>query len=153
MKKATILFTLLILWSNFSLIAQNRQNSIRKIKALKVNYITTELNLSPAEAEKFWPIYNEYEKSKRGIRMKESQKIRTEIKSYESLKNIPEKKAIELQNQYFEIEEKYIENKKRYFERLIKAVGVHKVLKLHLTEQGFNATLLKQFKNKKKSMQ
>ncbi len=31
-----------------------------KIKALKIAYITKELNLTSAEAEKFWPVYNEY---------------------------------------------------------------------------------------------
>jgi Skp family chaperone for outer membrane proteins len=31
-----------------------------KIKTLKVAYITKELNLTSGEAEKFWPVYNEY---------------------------------------------------------------------------------------------
>jgi hypothetical protein len=31
-----------------------------KIKALKVAFITKELNLTSGEAEKFWPVYNEY---------------------------------------------------------------------------------------------
>jgi Skp family chaperone for outer membrane proteins len=31
-----------------------------RIKALKTAYITQELNLTSAEAEKFWPVYNEY---------------------------------------------------------------------------------------------
>lgn len=31
-----------------------------RIKALKVAYITKELNLTSAEAEKFWPVYNDY---------------------------------------------------------------------------------------------
>ncbi len=32
----------------------------KKIQAMEVAYITKELNLSPEEAEKFWPIFNKY---------------------------------------------------------------------------------------------
>lgn len=31
-----------------------------RIKVIKMGYITKELNLTSAEAEKFWPVYNEY---------------------------------------------------------------------------------------------
>src|ERR1700733_13020492 len=30
------------------------------LEAIKVAYITRELNLSPEEAQKFWPVYNNY---------------------------------------------------------------------------------------------
>jgi hypothetical protein len=32
------------------------------IQALKVAFITKELELTPDEAEKFWPVYNQYDK-------------------------------------------------------------------------------------------
>ena len=32
-----------------------------KLKAHKIAYITERLQLTPAEAEKFWPVYNELE--------------------------------------------------------------------------------------------
>jgi len=32
---------------------------LEQIKSQKVAFYTTKLNLSPAEAEKFWPVYNE----------------------------------------------------------------------------------------------
>ena len=32
------------------------------IEALKVAFITKELDLTPDEAQKFWPVYNQYEK-------------------------------------------------------------------------------------------
>ncbi len=37
---------------------QKQQN----IEALKVAFISKELELTPAEAEKFWPVYNQYSK-------------------------------------------------------------------------------------------
>ena len=31
-----------------------------RLEALKIAYITKRLDLSPEEAQKFWPIYNQY---------------------------------------------------------------------------------------------
>lgn len=40
-----------------------------KIQALKIAYITQKLKLTPAEAEKFWPVYNQYDGEIRTLRM------------------------------------------------------------------------------------
>jgi hypothetical protein len=39
-----------------------------RVQALKVAFITNALNLSSAEAEKFWPIYNEYQDKREAAR-------------------------------------------------------------------------------------
>lgn len=31
-----------------------------KLEAIKIAYITQQLNLTPAEAQRFWPVYNSY---------------------------------------------------------------------------------------------
>lgn len=32
----------------------------QRVEAIKIAFITKELNLSPAESERFWPVYNSY---------------------------------------------------------------------------------------------
>jgi len=49
-----------------------------RLKSMKVAYITQELNLTPAEAEKFWPVYNE--------KYKKVLPIKTVARYYESEK-------------------------------------------------------------------
>ena len=39
-----------------------------RVQALKVAFITKALNLTSAEAEKFWPIYNEYQDKREVVR-------------------------------------------------------------------------------------
>ena len=39
-----------------------------KIEAARIAYITDQLQLTPAEAEKFWPIYREFADKRREIR-------------------------------------------------------------------------------------
>ncbi|HEU4716944.1 MAG TPA: hypothetical protein VFU15_03895 [Bacteroidia bacterium] len=52
-----------------------------RVAALKVAFITKQLNLTPEEAEKFWPIYNEYQAKRDAIHKQEQEnrdKIRTQ---------------------------------------------------------------------------
>lgn len=54
------LILLLAMFVSFSFISVAQPPKGDRIKALKTAYITQELNLTSAEAEKFWPVYNEY---------------------------------------------------------------------------------------------
>lgn len=47
----------------------------RKMKALKVAYVTRQLNLTPEEAEKFWPVYNNYIEELRKARFNQQDDI------------------------------------------------------------------------------
>ena len=57
--KKILLLTLFLLNINYFCYSQvqNRKNNI---EARQIAYLTRELSLSPDEAQKFWPIYNEY---------------------------------------------------------------------------------------------
>ncbi len=56
---------------SLSVHAQNK-NSERdeRIKSLKIAFITENLNLSPSESEKFWPVYNQFETAEDQLRSK-----------------------------------------------------------------------------------
>jgi hypothetical protein len=76
-----IIFTLCI-----SVSAQNGEG----IQALKIAYLTKQLNLTPEDAEKFWPVYNQYTKEIRQIRLdalgNKEPEIVTEGKIYDTRK-------------------------------------------------------------------
>jgi hypothetical protein len=40
-----------------------------RIEALRIAFITQQLNLSPGEAEKFWPVYNDYQGQRNAIQI------------------------------------------------------------------------------------
>ena len=46
----------------FSKEVSAQEGGKERIRAYKTAYITQELDLSSSEAEKFWPVYNEYDK-------------------------------------------------------------------------------------------
>jgi hypothetical protein len=81
-----IIFTLCI-----SVSAQNGD----RIQALKIAYITKQLNLTPPEAEKFWPIYNLYTEEIRKIRINAIGNREDEITTEEKIINVRKKYSIE----------------------------------------------------------
>src|SRR6187431_2294722 len=61
------LYPILFLLLSFNFYAQIQSDKDKfkekreQIKAMKVAFLTTELDLSSSEAEKFWPLYNTYD--------------------------------------------------------------------------------------------
>jgi hypothetical protein len=87
--KRVLLFCILFLAGFFV----RSQNGTR-IEALKIAYITNKLNLSPEEAQKFWPIYNNYSLELKVTRMKAMNNNSSEIELDESLLNIRKKYSV-----------------------------------------------------------
>jgi Spy/CpxP family protein refolding chaperone len=47
----------------------------QRLQALKIAYVTKQLNLTSEEAEKFWPVYNNYTNELRKVRQDKSQDV------------------------------------------------------------------------------
>ncbi|SRR5579871_258136 len=59
-----------------------------KIESLKIAYLTKQLNLSPEEAERFWPVYNKYTEEIRRTRLDAIGNKEDEIVTEEKIVNI-----------------------------------------------------------------
>ncbi len=57
--KSTRTFFLVFLFITHSLVAQN-PNKVSCVQAIKIAFLTKELNLTSEDAQKFWPVYNAY---------------------------------------------------------------------------------------------
>ncbi|HTQ29267.1 MAG TPA: hypothetical protein VMI35_14110 [Puia sp.] len=62
-----------------------------KLEALKIGYLTRKLNLSPEEAQRFWPIYNQYSEEIRQARQSAIQNGKTEIELEDNILTIRKK--------------------------------------------------------------
>lgn len=60
MKKFYFIISLLFLHSYFCVAQTQSDEADDKVKDIKIAYMNKELNLTPEEAQKFWPIYNNY---------------------------------------------------------------------------------------------
>jgi hypothetical protein len=58
------------------------------IESLRVAYITKQLQLTPDEAQKFWPVYNSYQQEQQKLMREHREKNATELDREEKLLNL-----------------------------------------------------------------
>jgi hypothetical protein len=118
-----------------------------KIEAMKIGFITQRLNLTPEEAQKFWPVYNKYhellEKNRSG--MKEI--LAEQLGNLDNMTSAEADKAL-LEMQAMRSQE--LEVLKLYTLEFKKILPTQKVVKLFIAEQEFNRELLRQLKEQRR---
>ncbi len=145
MKKFTLIFLLFI--SFFTVQAQgskDKEEHREQIKAMKVAFITQEMNMDAALAQKFWPIYNRYECKKMDLHRREHD----EVKNIETLS---EQEAENLIKEYQEIENEEYLIKKALFSDLKKIISAKEIIKLQKLESDFNKKLWKEYRARKEA--
>lgn len=128
--------------------AQNKDHD--NIKALKTAFITQQLELTPAQAEKFWPVYNVYENQIHEIRKQNRSEVKDVMKN--ELQNLSETKALELLKKIQQNREKENELETNLEKELLEQMGAVKVLKLKKAEYEFKMQLLKKYRSGKNKM-
>jgi len=149
MKKHILILILFVIAGVVGSHAQHRGMSFEKIKTLKVNYISSELNLTPEVAEKFWPIYNEYEKVNRKLRSEKIKNIKQQIDNKGAIATLSDEEAKALSDDFIKITETYVSNKKNTFEKLESILTPQQLLKLHFSELEFNQKVLRKLHHEK----
>ena len=127
------------------------QPNNKRIKAMKIAYITERLELTETEAEKFWPIYNAFENKLSELKHGELRTIRMELrKNYD---NLSEKRAQELLDRFVEIENTLYDEKVKYVDKLKKVLPAKKIILLKAIEDEFNKMLMEQLKKRRMERQ
>jgi hypothetical protein len=120
-----------------------------KIKSLKIAFLTTELNLNPDEAAKFWPIYNAFEENQFELRR---QKMKSFLKKEDNnLNKLTDKEASALLAKMESNEDEMRQLQKKLITNLKGVISPIKIIKLKKAEEDFNKKLLQQFRNKKRN--
>lgn len=140
MKKLVILGFILL--CSFQVMAQDRDEKREQIKALKTAHITEGLNLTPEEAQKFWPVYNRFEEKRRNLRRREHADI-------ENMECITEERANKMVKEYVEIEKEDYLLQKQFFEELREMFSAKRIIQLKKVEDEFHRKLLKEYRARK----
>jgi len=117
---------------------ERRKEMGEKIKASKIAYITQHMNLSPEEAEKFWPIYNEQEQKREDI----THSIMERFKGPKEDVELSDKEAEEIIQKRFAQEQALLDLKMEYHTRYLDIFTASRVLKLYEVENNFRRGLM-----------
>lgn len=134
----------IIILGNSAALAQNSRSQDREsVEAAKIAYLTDKVGLTTEQAQKFWPIYNEYEAKRRAL-----------IKGYRSgyrqdVDALSEQEADSRIENYFLTKEKELELEKEYAARYQKIITTKQLIKLYRAERDFTKLLLKRLDGKR----
>lgn len=132
MKKITPYLTVILLFLSITAFAQRPSQQIdpEKLQAARIAFITTRIELTPEQAEKFWPIFNQYTES-REVSMRQLGALNrgtSEISEEEAKRRIQKR---------FELQEKLLIDEKAFVEDVSKVLNHKQILKLNSIARDF----------------
>lgn len=142
MKKIIII----LFFASTGLIAQ--PDRFEKIRTLKTAYITQELSLTPSEAEKFWPVYNEYDSKRTKLRLLEGREVASKLRDV--TEGLTDEEANILIDRWLQIESESLLLQQELISNLRKVLPPNKIIQLRKAENDFKRRLLKRYKGKDK---
>ncbi len=120
------------------------EERMQEIKAQKTAFLTQRLDLSPAEAEKFWPVYNQFDKELDANR----KEMRAEHKAAKKDTDLTEAEASAAIDKEMAGRQKELDLRKKYAAEFKKTIGAVKTLKLGKAERDFRKELIKRFRER-----
>lgn len=142
MKKITLILAVIFSISAFAQ-PPRAEKMKERIKAQKVAFLTSQLNLTAKEAQSFWPIYNAYEKQMHNIKFKELRPIKQKMRNEAE---VSEAEAEKLLEQLITAETKMFRAKLKLMNDLSEVISIKKLLKLKVAEENFNRKLLERLR-------
>lgn len=144
MKKIIIFLLIILIYPVSRSSAQN--TNLEKLNNYKIGFFTKRLNLTSEEAEKFWPVYNEYQVQKNQIQLEKVKLNRTFNQSQGTLSD----------SQLGEIGDKYVDCivqesalSVTFHKKLKTVLPPDKVIMYYQAENQYKVQLLNELQNQR----
>ncbi|RSK24724.1 hypothetical protein [Hymenobacter metallilatus] len=114
-----------------------RQERLSQLENARIAYLTEQVALTPEQAQKFWPLYNEFTAKRRELnrRLRQLRPVNTDGLSDQQIRDGLA--------QSFALRQQEITLEKEYFERFQRVISVRQVGRLALAERQFTKEVLK----------
>lgn len=147
--KLNKILPILLIFISFNFYAQGEKMKEKKeqIKALKVAFLTTELELTSSESEKFWPVYNAFDDKQFELRHLKMKAFMGRMDD-NAMDKMSEKEANSFLNQMESNEDELYMLRKKFVTTLKGILPATKIIKLRKSEEDFNRKLLQQYRDK-----
>ena len=140
MNRLIFVWFLLVGWSvSFG----QSQETLDKIEAAKIALITERLNLTPDQAERFWPIYKEFTNKQLDLR-NEFQ----ELKRGHNPQTATEEQNQVILEKGLQIKERQLGLEKTYAERFQQVITTRQLMSLRKAEDDFREMLMQRIRQR-----
>jgi len=117
---------------------------IEQLRAQKIAFITQQLQLSPLEAQLFWPVYNEFVLKKEEISNQQKQLADQLNKGWS---DFTDKQKEDVADKLIQSRVNLAKLEADYHMRFKQVLPISKVLKLYQVENQFKSELIRQLKS------
>lgn len=132
-----IIFAILLFSTCSAVAVAQRGPEVRdkKVQAYRVAVFTEVLNLTPSEAEGFWPVFNDY--------LDKREEIQSQLKPTAQLDGMNDAEVDDYVKKYFELRQRELDLEKDLGQKLRKVLPLRKIAKIPVAEREFREALVK----------
>jgi len=146
MKNFAIMAVLALLsFSNIQAQQKQKCNWQEKMMSEKIAFITMELQLTPEEAQVFWPVYNQINQKNKEAQKAMNKAYRAMVKAMEE-GTVSDKELNALLDDYLAAKQAHKEAGKGDADQYRKVLPAKKVAKLYVAEENFRRHHIRNFK-------
>lgn len=148
-KKIFRIFLSVLLLFPLAIFAQDKQQDRKdKVETMHIAYLTQKLDLTTDEAEKFWPVYNQYKADMDQLRKQRMDNVEA-VKKAGGIDNMSDEDVKKLIAAETDIETRQLELRKQYVAKFQQVIPIRKVAKFFVAEDGFKRYLLNQLSKRR----
>jgi len=139
-----VLSTAVFLFTTSGALLAQSQEQIDKFNEERKVYFTEKLELSDAESQAFWPLYEDFHNRK--MKLVEDER-NTWIYAHKNADNLSDQEIKETQEKAYNLKEKQLELEREYYQgKFLEALPTKKVLKLGKVEWDFRRLLIRKLR-------
>ncbi len=120
-------------------------NAKSKLEAARIAIITERLNLTPAEAEKFWPLYNQFAQERRNLRQQALQ-----ARKGLDMQNLTEEQSKRLVKAHQQFKQDKLDLENKYTARINDVITARQMIALKKAEDDFRKMILNRLEQRKR---
>ncbi|MCL9808700.1 sensor of ECF-type sigma factor [Flavobacterium luminosum] len=140
------IYTLLFLLFSILGFSQDTEERIERIKALRIAFISEKLELTPEEAQQFWPIFNQFDDRQSKLQ-REKRKLMRNLRPGNTM-NLSEKETAKLMEEDERLENEIQNNRRQLVKDLQGVIPNRKILMLRQIDIEFKQKLLQQIQKR-----
>jgi len=142
MKRIIIFLLIILIYPVTKSVGQN--TNLEKLNNYKIGFFTKKLNLTSEEAEKFWPVYNEYQGQRNQIQL-EKMKLNRTFNQNES--TLSDKQLEEMGDKYVDCIVQESALAVTFHKKLKTVLSPAKVIMYYQAENQYKVQLLNELQN------
>lgn len=126
-----------ILFTCLAAVAQPRGGQGERIRAIKADFIKERIQLTGAQASRFWPVYNRYEDEQRDVRRKFRSKYPQQQRGSRN-----EFQSRQFVDDNIEFREERLDVERKYKDEFLRVISAQQLAKMYEAERDFKRMLL-----------